>query len=78
MVHDAVKQNLPMFAIMEDDLMPMGDVREVRAASFRTVRRDDGGGAGRVVHVQMRVRLSKRAAYALGQRWGSDGGVVKL
>ena len=40
MVLTAVLQNMPMFAIMEDDLMPVGDVREVRTTSLRPVITD--------------------------------------
>ena len=42
MVQAAILQNMPMFAIMEDDLMPVGDVREVRTTSF-SLRTVDAG-----------------------------------
>uniref|UniRef100_A0A7S0M6B3 Uncharacterized protein n=1 Tax=Cryptomonas curvata TaxID=233186 RepID=A0A7S0M6B3_9CRYP len=44
-VRAAVMQNLPLFAIMEDDLMPVGDVREF--PPFTTSRRRDAGGGRR-------------------------------
>jgi hypothetical protein len=59
-VQAAILQNMPMFAIMEDDLMPVGDVREVRTTSFslRTVEAGVKPTAGRLP-VKSATKVSK-------------------